>query len=119
MKKYLKRKIYDSLLAWKDHPGHTTLEVSGARQVGKTYIVNKFAEEQYKQKIYVNLLEFSGELFLEHYHNLRNEVRQGKEYENPVYELIKKYKPEFTDFHGGITDKIYTVPIYAIAKFNF
>jgi len=97
MKKYLKRKIYDSLLAWKDHPGHTTLEVSGARQVGKTYIVNKFADEQYKQKIYVNLLEFSGELFLEHYHNLRNEVRQGKEYENPVYELIKKYKPEFTD----------------------
>ena len=82
MPKYLKRMAYDCLLTWKNHPGHSTIEVSGARQVGKTYIVNKFADEQYKQKIYVNLLEFSGELFLEHYNNLYNEVKKGKEYEN-------------------------------------
>ena len=47
MKRYLKRQVYEQMLAWKQQPGHSTLEVSGARQVGKTYIVNKFAEEQY------------------------------------------------------------------------
>lgn len=60
MSKYLKREAYDRLLKWKQREGHSTLEVSGARQVGKTYIVNKFADEQYKQKIYINLLDFSG-----------------------------------------------------------
>ena len=53
MKRYLKRQVYEQMLAWKQQPGHSTLEVSGARQVGKTYIVNKFAEEQYKNKIYI------------------------------------------------------------------
>ena len=38
---YLKRKIYNRLLEWKSRPGHNTLEVNGARQVGKTYIINK------------------------------------------------------------------------------
>lgn len=51
MQKYLKRNAYDRLLKWKERPDHSTLEVSGARQVGKTYIVNKFADEQYKRKI--------------------------------------------------------------------
>lgn len=43
MRRYLKRNIYDRLLSWKKRPNHATLEVSGARQVGKTYIVNKFS----------------------------------------------------------------------------
>lgn len=63
MQKYLKRQVYDDLLAWKKQDDRSTLEVSGARQVGKTYIVNKFADEQYANKIYINLLDFSGELF--------------------------------------------------------
>lgn len=63
MQKYLKRQVYDDLLAWKKQEDRATLEVSGARQVGKTYIVNKFADEQYANKIYINLLDFSGELF--------------------------------------------------------
>ena len=47
MGKYMKRNVYDQMLRWKQRPEHTTLEVSGARQTGKTYIVNKFADEQY------------------------------------------------------------------------
>ena len=35
---YLKRKVYDQLLDWKNDTVHSTLEVNGARQVGKTYI---------------------------------------------------------------------------------
>ena len=37
MDNYLKRQVYDCLLTWKNHSEHSTLEVSGARQVGKTY----------------------------------------------------------------------------------
>ena len=36
---YLKRKVYDQLLDWKNDTVHSTLEVNGARQVGKTYII--------------------------------------------------------------------------------
>ena len=97
MDNYLKRQVYDRFLTWKNHSDHSTLEVSGARQVGKTYIVNKFADEQYKQKIYVNLLEFSGEIFIEHYNDLRKEIKEGLSCENPVYELIKRYRPDFID----------------------
>ena len=42
----LERKAYSKLLAWKNKPNHSTLEVSGARQVGKTYLVNKFADRE-------------------------------------------------------------------------
>ena len=97
MQKYLKRNAYDRLLKWKERPDHSTLEVSGARQVGKTYIVNKFADEQYKRKIYINLLDFTGELFLEKYEELRNEIKNGFRCDNPVYELIRRMHPEFED----------------------
>ena len=97
MEHYLKRQVYDQMLDWKQQSGHSTLEVSGARQVGKTYIVNKFADEQYKHKIYVNLLELSGELFLELYDDLRTEMKKGLHCENPVFELIKRYRPDFED----------------------
>ena len=97
MQKYLERQAYNQLLAWKSRPNHSTLEISGARQVGKTFLVNKFADEQYTKKIYVNLLDFTGELFLEKYENLRDEIRKGLVCANPVYELIKRYDPDFTD----------------------
>lgn len=99
---YLKRKAYDALTAWKKKKGHATLEVSGARQVGKTYIVNRFADEQYKKKIYINLLEFSGELFIEQYQELWSEMKAGKKYENPVYELMKRYQTDFEDSEDTI-----------------
>ena len=94
---YLKRKAYDELTAWKKRPNHSTLEVSGARQVGKTYIVNRFADEQYRQKIYINLMDLSGELFLEQYRELWQEMKAGKRYQNPIYELIKRHQPDFED----------------------
>lgn len=93
----LERTAYKKLLEWKKNAGRSTLEVSGARQVGKTYLVNKFADKEYKQKIYINLLELSGELFLNQYEKLWSEMTQGKRFENPVYELIRRYEPSFTD----------------------
>lgn len=97
MQRYLDRNAYDQLLKWKQRANYATLEVSGARQVGKTYSVNKFADEQYKRKVYINLLDFTGELFLEKYEDLRNEIKNGLVCENPVYELIRRARPDFED----------------------
>ena len=63
----IKRHVYQTLLKWKNDNCHTTLEVNGARQVGKTYIINKFADENFSHKVYINLFELSGEQFLSCY----------------------------------------------------
>ena len=46
-----KRKAYSQLLDWKKRKGHKPLIVEGLRQVGKSYIVAKFAEENYESRI--------------------------------------------------------------------
>ncbi len=38
----LKRKFYDRLLEWKERKNNTCLLVRGARQIGKTYIIDVF-----------------------------------------------------------------------------
>ena len=53
----MKRKIYNQLVKWKnDSHGKTALLIDGARRVGKSYIVEKFAKENYKSYI---LIDFS------------------------------------------------------------
>lgn len=52
----MKRKIEIQLLDWKNKTGdRLPLIVNGARQVGKTYILRKFGEEQFKNVVYINL----------------------------------------------------------------
>ncbi len=46
-----KRKIYDELIKWNDDKDKVPLIVDGLRQIGKSYIVNKFAHEQYENVI--------------------------------------------------------------------
>lgn len=43
----MKRKIYDDLVSWKKTKHKKCLFIQGARQVGKTYIIDKFAEDNY------------------------------------------------------------------------
>lgn len=50
----IKRTIYDSLLTWKDSKQRKPLILRGARQVGKTTLVNRFAME-FDHYIYLNL----------------------------------------------------------------
>ena len=51
----LKRKIYDSLVAWKHRScGKTSLLIDGARRVGKSYIAEQFAKNEYKSYIIVD-----------------------------------------------------------------
>ena len=51
----LKRKIYDSLVAWKNRScGKTALLIDGARRVGKSYIAEQFAKNEYKSYVIVD-----------------------------------------------------------------
>lgn len=47
----IKRKAYDKLGEWKNRKDHKPLIVEGLRQVGKSYIVDKFARENYANVI--------------------------------------------------------------------
>ena len=54
----MKRKIYQELLNWKNNQDHVKpLMVLGVRQSGKTYIIDEFCKNEYKNYIYVNLFE--------------------------------------------------------------
>ena len=53
----LKRKILSKLMEWKHNPDRLCLLIKGARQVGKTFIVRLFAEENYKCFIEINFVE--------------------------------------------------------------
>lgn len=53
----LKRKILKDLLHWKTTKDKECLLVKGARQVGKTYIIDKFGKENYGNYIYINFFE--------------------------------------------------------------
>ena len=68
----LERKIIKDLLEWKNQKRKMCLVVKGARQVGKTFIIDKFAKENYKHYIYINFDErpaykaiFDGDLDIE------------------------------------------------------
>ena len=54
---YLKRKIDTFLFNWKENPERKPLIVKGARQVGKTESICRFADENYKSVIYINFVE--------------------------------------------------------------
>ena len=53
----LKRKIMSKLIEWKNKNDKMSLVIKGARQVGKTYIIDKFARENYKNYVYINFIE--------------------------------------------------------------
>ena len=59
----MKRKIYEKLLEWKENSnGKTALLIDGARRVGKSYIVEKFAQENYKSYIIIDFNKVSNDV---------------------------------------------------------
>ena len=65
----LKRKFTETLKQWKNTKKRECLLVNGARQVGKTFIIDVFGRENYQSYIYLNLFKnpeykqiFEGEL---------------------------------------------------------
>ena len=51
----MKRKIYDRLLEWKNNrQGEVALLIEGARRIGKSYIVEEFARNEYESYILID-----------------------------------------------------------------
>ncbi|MFZ2544666.1 MAG: AAA family ATPase [Candidatus Saccharimonadales bacterium] len=50
----MQRKLTADLIQWRNSPKRKPLIVEGARQVGKTYLLQAFGREQYKTVVYVN-----------------------------------------------------------------
>ncbi len=62
----MKRKISIALAEWKSNLKRMPLIINGARQVGKTYIIKQFGNEQYTHILYLNLeIEYDFCKFLE------------------------------------------------------
>lgn len=53
----MKRKFYEVLKTWKQTNIETPLMVVGARQIGKTYIINEFCKNEFEDYIYINFME--------------------------------------------------------------
>ncbi len=53
----MERDIYRQLLSWKNHENRKPLILKGARQVGKTYLLKKFAQQEYNNYLYLNFEE--------------------------------------------------------------
>ena len=51
----MKRKIYSDLVLWKNKTNRMPLIVNGARQVGKSYILQEFGKQEFENFIHVNL----------------------------------------------------------------
>ena len=92
-----KRDIYQKLVQWKnDHTGRV-LEVSGARQVGKTYILKKFARENFPYVIYINMAELTGERFLKCLEQAEYWEPGMSVDENSLHKAVTLFAPEFQD----------------------
>ena len=68
----LERKILNSLKEWKQKEKHKSLIITGQRQIGKTYVIDKMFSNEYSTYVKINFLEepsmkevFSGDLDVE------------------------------------------------------
>ncbi|MCR5837354.1 MAG: ATP-binding protein [Lachnospiraceae bacterium] len=68
----LKRKATNNIKKWVENKDKKCLIVQGARQTGKTYVIERFAEEYYEEVVEINFKEipsasevFSGDLTVE------------------------------------------------------
>lgn len=52
--KYMYRKIYEELVAWKQNKYRKPLVLNGTRQVGKTWILKEFGNKEYESIAYIN-----------------------------------------------------------------
>lgn len=59
----MKRKIYDRLLDWKKHDGGTTaVLIEGARRIGKSYVAEEFAKNEYESYIMIDFSSVPSEI---------------------------------------------------------
>ena len=50
----MEREAYKKLLEWKQNSDRKPLIISGAKQTGKTWLLNNFGASEYKKIAYIN-----------------------------------------------------------------
>ena len=88
----LKRKMYQFLLDWKSRKERECLLIKGARQTGKTFIVNEFGKNEYKSFVEINFLKTPG----------LKEIFEGDLSADEIYKRMSAYLPG-TRFAKGST----------------
>lgn len=69
----MRRKIYDQLLQWKNRSnGKSALLLQGARRVGKSYIVENFAQNEYRSYILIDFNMLDSQVKDMFYHDLND-----------------------------------------------
>ena len=88
----LKRKMYQFLLDWKSKKGKECLLIKGARQIGKTFIVKEFGQNEYKSFVEINFLKTPG----------LKEIFEGDLSADEIYKRMSAHLPG-TRFAKGST----------------
>ena len=84
----MKRKFYETLLKWKNDGMEKPLMVVGARQIGKTYIIEEFCRNEFKEYIYINLLEKT---------SIKNIFEEESDFETKVKKLELELNKKITE----------------------
>ena len=88
----IERDVYKDFLDWKDN-SDLVLLVEGARQVGKTYLATKFANENFKNVIYINIADDTGKVFID---ILNKHINIGDE-KKLLLNTLTEYSKTFTN----------------------
>lgn len=92
------RDAYEEFVKWKNSLIDTVLLVEGARQVGKTYLVKKFAKENFKNVVYINMLEESGAQFL----NSLASIKSNGDDKKLIIDSVKSVYNSFNDTNDTV-----------------
>lgn len=94
----IKRDIEHELIRWKNKDTGRVLQLSGARQVGKTFSITEFAKKNFDRFLYINCVERSGQVFMECLKKAE-EFKPGKaaELSDGIKKAFKLYDENFVD----------------------
>lgn len=140
----MKRDIYGKLLEWKSSSRRKPLLLKGARQVGKTYILKYFGEQEYSNVAYLN---FEEEPILDDFfqHNLspekiignislymKQDIKPGKDLiildeiqaSNKALNSLKYFNEQASEYHIASAGSLLGVKLskprtFPVGKVNF
>lgn len=96
-----KRDIYEDILKWKnDAFSKKVLFVKGARQIGKTHVINNFVDNHFKDSIRINLMTEDKEdlrIISEQIQQERIEGTLDRRKVNSNHELFRRFSKNFVD----------------------
>lgn len=113
----MQRNFLRELEEWKNKNQNTPLMVIGARQIGKTYIINKFCKENYNDYIYINLMNNKG--IIEIFDEPINTEEKIKKMELYLGRLIKEETIIFFDEIQESENLISALKYFCEAEFPY